>query len=228
MSDQLALDLPIGEALGREDYLITPSNALAASAIQRWRGWPLGKAILVGPEGSGKSHLAAIWARETGARLLTADDLAEADVPDLAARPLALEEADRLPGRAAEEALFHLHNLMAERRMPLLLTARTPPRDWRLQVADLASRMEGTTVFRLEAPDDELLRGVLAKLFADRQLAVHGAIMDWLAARMTRSLATARRVVADLDARALAEMAPVSRQMAADWLEQDLQGDLDL
>src|SRR5690606_21156243 len=159
-----------------------------------WRGWPLSKALLVGPEGSGKSHLAAIWAELAGAAHLSAAALTEELIPGLVTRPLVLEDADRLASRTSEEALLHLHNLMAEREMPLLLTARTPPRNWRLSVPDLASRMEGTTLFRLEPPDDELLRGVLAKLFADRQLVVHGAIMDWLAARMTRSLATAGRV----------------------------------
>lgn len=88
--------------------------------------------------------------------------------------------------------------------------------------------MQASPLLRLGAPDDALLRGVMEKLFRDRQVTVPSHIIDWLAARMTRSLATAHRVVRDLDAKSLAEMQPISRQMAADWLERDLQIDLDL
>lgn len=219
MSRQLTLDLPLREARGRADYLVAPGNAQALAALDAWAGWPGGKAVLVAPEGAGKTHLAHVWAAGAGAQVIDAAGLAGADLPDLARTGLAVEDADRARGPGWETALFHLHNLLAERRLPLLVTARQPPRDWGLALPDLASRLQAATLIRLDPPDDTLLRAVMVKQFADRQLAVAPQVIDYLLPRMTRSLAAAREIVAALDARALAEGRPVTRQMAAEWFE---------
>lgn len=221
MTRQLVLDLPLRTARGRDDFFVSPANAQALAALDGWAGWPQGKAVLCGPEGAGKTHLAQVWAEATGATVLAAADLPGADLPALATAAVAIEDADRIgPARAAAEtALFHLHNLLAEAGRPLLVTAASPPRDWGLALPDLASRMQAAPLIRLDPPDDTLLRAVLVKLFADRQVAVAPQVVDYLIPRMTRSLDTARALVADLDARAMAERRPITRAMAAEWFE---------
>jgi chromosomal replication initiation ATPase DnaA len=120
---------------------------------------------------------------------------------------------------AAETALFHLHNLMAQAGGLLLITAAAPPRDWGLGLPDLASRMQGAALARLDPPDDALLSAVLAKLFADRQIAISPALIPYLVARMDRSMAAARDLVARLDAAALARGQAVTRALAATVLD---------
>lgn len=220
MSRQLAFDLPPNDSRARADFIVTPANALALAAIDGWREWPGGKMLLIGPEGAGKSHLAAIWADEAGAATVPAAELAAADPAALAAlRHVVIEDAADVAGnRPAEEALFHLHNLL----MPagrLLLTAGAPPRDWGLGLPDLLSRLQAAPLTRLDMPDDALLGGVLAKLFADRQLAPPPALIPFLLARMPRSIGAARAVVAALDARALAGHRPLGLRLAAGVLD---------
>jgi chromosomal replication initiation ATPase DnaA len=99
------------------------------------------------------------------------------------------------------------------------MTAATPPRDWGIRLPDLLSRMQGTALTRIEPPDDALLSAVLVKQFSDRQIAVPPALIPWLVARMGRSLAEARNLVADLDALALARGVPISRALAAEVLD---------
>ncbi|MFZ1348065.1 MAG: chromosomal replication initiator DnaA, partial [Tabrizicola sp.] len=169
MTRQLAFDLPGLQALTREHFFVAPSNALALQTVDAWRDWPGRKLLLVGPEGAGKTHLAHIWAALADAVILPAETLAGADIASLAGRAVVVENADRIG--AAEAQLFHLHNL-ATTNGALLLTARTPPRDWGLTLPDLTSRMQATHLARLDAPDDALLSAVLVKLFADRQVAV--------------------------------------------------------
>jgi chromosomal replication initiation ATPase DnaA len=222
VSRQLTLDLPMREALGRGDFFVSPSNALALAALDGWRGWPGGRMLLVGPEGSGKTHLAHVWAADSGAEIAPAGALHEADVPALVeATALVVEDADRVAGNAAAEAaLFHLHNMAATRDLPLLVTASGPVRDWGLALPDLESRMQAMALTRLDPPDDALLSAVLVKLFGDRQITVAPALIAYLASRMDRSLATARDLVAELDARALAEGRPVTRQLASALLDR--------
>ncbi|OYX45313.1 MAG: chromosomal replication initiator DnaA [Rhodobacterales bacterium 32-67-9] len=218
MPRQLTFDLPVRPALGRGDFFVSPSNALALAALDAG-GWPEGKMLLVGPEGAGKSHLAQVWATETRARVLDATALPGQPPDDLA---LVVEDAERIAGdRAAETALFHLHNHVLARGGRLLLTAGAAPRLWGLTLPDLASRMEATTTATLLPPDDALLAAVLVKLFADRQIAVAPTLIDWLLPRMDRSFAAARRLVAELDARALARGGAVTRALAAEVLDSD-------
>lgn len=220
MSRQLAFDLPLKQAQGREDFFVAPANALALATLDTPQAWPGRRMLLIGPEGAGKSHLAQIWADAEGALLLAARDLAEADIPTLATRSVVLEGAEVIAGNAAdEEALFHLYNLTQAEGGTLLLTARIPPRDWGIVLPDLASRMQALASVRISPPDDALLTAVLVKLFNDRQLTVAPQLIDWLVTRMDRSLATARRLVAALDARALAEGRKISRQLAGEVLD---------
>ena len=77
---QLTLDLPVEPRYGREDFLVSPSNMQAWSTFENWPGWPDRVLLLLGPTGAGKSHLAAIWAARTGARVLNASARAESPV----------------------------------------------------------------------------------------------------------------------------------------------------
>jgi chromosomal replication initiation ATPase DnaA len=216
---QLVFDLPAADAMTRADFLPAPSNALALGMVGQIAGGPQGRLILVGPEGAGKTHLAHVWATETGARLVQAAELGSLDIDRLASGPVALDDADRLAGAATSEAaLFHLLNFMGPER-PLLLTARTPPRDWGLALPDLVSRLQAAPLARLDAPDDALLAAVLVKLFSDRQIAVAPNLIAFLVSRMPRQIAAARPLVQALDSRALAEARPITRHLAGEVLD---------
>jgi chromosomal replication initiation ATPase DnaA len=226
LTRQLAFDLPVREARGREDFFVSPSNALALAALDTWRDWPGLKMILTGRAGSGKTHLAQVWALATSAQVVEGADLLTQDLPALAAGAVVVENAQGVAALPElQTALFHLHNLAAEARMPLLLTAERPPRDWGLTLPDLASRMQAAQIARIESPDDALLTAVLLKQFQDRQLAVSPSIITYLAREMDRSLSLARRVVGALDARALAERSPVTRAMVVETLQMLAQTD---
>lgn len=223
MSRQLTLDLGHKPALGRADFLVTPANALAMAALDAPETWPQGRMLLLGPEGSGKTHLAAIWAAETGALRHQASAL-RPDMADLLAvedGAVVIEDAHRAASAAgAEQALFHLWNLCVARGCWLLLTARVPPRDWGLSLPDLQSRMSAMPLTRIEAPDEALLAAVLVKLLADRQLVAPPGLIDWLVPRMDRDLGLARRLVAALDAETMAARRGLTRTLAGDLLAQ--------
>lgn len=218
-SRQLVLDLPLRAALGRDDFLVTPSNAAAVAMIDRYPDWPHYGAVLVGDRGSGKSHLLEVWRQASGARLVAADALGQ-EAPDRLLERGALA-IDAAPGAALDErALFHLLNLARQAGGHVLIASETDPVQWSVQLPDLASRLKALPVARLDPPDDTLLRGVLVKHFADRQLAVDEAVISYLMLRMPRSLEAARAVVAELDALALAEKTAITRPLAARVLQR--------
>lgn len=212
---QLVLALPHAESFAREDFLAGPSNGAALTLIERWPDWPAPVMALAGPEGSGKSHLATIWAGMSGARVLSARLLGETGLPAAFATG-ALVVEDLEPQAFDERALFHLLNLAREESASVLITARTAPASLKVEIRDLASRLRSVPVVTLDPPDDELLRALIVKLAADRQIAVDQGLVSYLANRIERSFAAARAAVERLDQEAMRRHRPVTRALAAE------------
>lgn len=222
MVKQLTLDLGLpAPTYAREDFVVASGNREALAWLDRWPDWPAPALALSGPAGAGKTHLGRIWAARAQARVIRGGDLDGKTVADLttlasASPAIVLEEADRAP----ERALFHLYNLMRERRGSLLLLSERPPAHWRIALPDLASRLRAAPAVAVAPPDDELLGSIILKQLADRQLHAGPGVVHYLVSHMERSADAARHVVVALDRRALAERREIDRRLAADVLAE--------
>jgi chromosomal replication initiation ATPase DnaA len=211
---QLALALDHAESYAREDFLVGSCNEGPFRLICSWPDWPANALAVVGPEGSGKTHLAMIWAAMAGARIISARALRDAEVPTaLATGALVVEDA---AAGADDRALFHLINLAREDNAALLFTARGMPPTWPVAIPDLLSRLRALPVVTLRAPDDAMLRAVIVKLAADRQLALDDSVVAFIATRIERSFAAARAAVIALDNEALRQSRAPTRALAAE------------
>jgi chromosomal replication initiation ATPase DnaA len=215
----LAFALPHAESLTRDNFLEGPANAAGLALIDAWPEWPGRTMLLAGPEGSGKSHLAAIWAEAAGARSTTAHTLTATNVPAaLATGALVVE--DLKPADVDERALFHLLNLAREDQAYVLITARVPPASLEIELRDLRSRLRALPVVSLQEPDDQLFRALIVKFCTDRQLAVDESVVSYLSTRIERSYAAVRQAVELLDREALSLGRPVTRALAAEVLRK--------
>ena len=226
---QLVLELPHRQALGRDDFLVTGSNSAAVALIDHWPDWPAHAAIIVGPPGSGKSHLVEVWRQSSKATRVQASDVRVETAPELLKSGAAAIEDSAPP--LNERGLFHLLNLAKQQDSSVLLTAGTRPEHWKIALPDLLSRLKAIPVLEILPPDDALLRGVLVKLFFDRQIAAAESTISFMLARMPRSLGAARLLVAEIDRRALEERAEVTRpfvgKVMSDFSAPGLFGDED-
>ncbi|MHA6262741.1 P-loop NTPase family protein [Arenibacterium sp. CAU 1754] len=226
MAEQLSFDLPAKVVLGRSDFFVAPSNAMAVAMIDASDTWPTPCLVLTGPGGSGKTHLTHVWADRTGAPILRARDLPDQDIAALAAGPVSVEDVpDIATDAAALEALFHLYNLSLARRSPLLLTGRAAPAHWNLALPDIQSRVQAACHVALEAPDDTLLAAVLAKLFADRQIMPKTDVIPYLVRHMERSFQAASDIVARMDKVSLSQRKTLSRALARHLLVDEETGE---
>lgn len=214
---QLVLDLPHRQALGAEDFFVGPSNAIAVDLIDAWPHWPHAAAVVVGPPGSGKSHLAHVWQLRSGAQLFSASDINDANVPIPEARQaVVIEDVDK--GIGDQRALFHILNLARESQFSVLMTAQRPPGELQIALPDLRSRLRALPVVAIETPDQTLLKAVLVKLFGDRQLVIEPHVINYLVARMERSMDAANCLVQAIDDLALAQKRPITRAVASQAL----------
>ena len=200
-SRQLAIDLPPRPAHGRADFLASECNRAALERIDRWPDWPGRRLVLYGPASSGKSHLARLWCAESGARYVSARDLAsELPLANGALPPaMVVDDAEA----ASERALLHLFNSCAEAGTALLVVSRNAPAAWAIDLPDLASRLRAMPAVGIDMPDDALLAAVLVKHFADRQLRIAPSVIGYIVPRMERSFAMAASLAARLDELAL-------------------------
>jgi len=215
---QLTLDLPHRAALGAEDFLVSDCNLAAVRLIDAWPNWQDHVQLLIGPPASGKTHLARVWQALSGAQGLEPKHLAMDFVDSMSAgTPLVVEDADRVA--YDEKTLFHLLNLAREKRLFVLLTARTVPSRWPFSLPDLLSRLNAVPAVEIGPPDEALIRTVMLKHFADRQLDIDPKVLTYLALHVDRSLAAAEAAVAAVDRAALATGRKISRQLVIETLQ---------
>lgn len=211
---QLPLDLGADPAFTRDDLVVTRANVQAAAFIDGWPEWPGPVAVLAGPSGAGKTHLGEIWRKAASATVLDAAHI-EAHLNGTGGTgPWLVDDADRAD--LDQTGLFHLINLARQNGSHVLLTARLFPSAWAVTLPDLASRLKAASVIEIDEPDDDLLAGVIAKLFADRQIEVEPHVITYIVRRIERSLATAINVVDRLDYAALAQHSRITRVLAAE------------
>lgn len=187
---QLPLPLAYHPASTAADFVHAPANADAVAWLD---GLPAPRTLLVGPAGSGKTHLGRLFAARHGATLI--------------------DDADRV----TQEALFHAWNA-ASAAAPVLFTARALPRQW-VTLPDLASRLAATPTLVIGPPDEALLASVLTKHFADRGIRIDPAVVAFVTLRIERSFAAVAATVAALDAAALAAGREVTVPLARRVLE---------
>ncbi len=215
MNRQLRLQLNRAPGHGRDEFVVSASNAEAVRRVEAWPAWHGGALALVGPAGSGKTHLAKMWRARSGAVEIGPDASLEA-LAGLQGRPVLMEEA----GRGDPETLFHLINMAAQPGGGLLLTSREPPGAWPATLPDLRSRLNALSVAELGPPDDDVLEGVLKKFFRERNIRPLNDVFPYLVRRMERSVPVALALVEKLDEAADAEHRPVSRALARQILEE--------
>ncbi|OHC76031.1 MAG: DNA replication protein [Rhodospirillales bacterium RIFCSPLOWO2_12_FULL_58_28] len=202
---QLPLDFDHRTAFSGDDFLVAPCNRQAVDRIDCWPEWSAAALIVHGPAGCGKTHLARVFMAKSGAAIISPEDLAAMEPPELLGdhRACVIEDADSLSQQ--EEHLLHLYNTAQETGRRLLLTASQPPTRWNISLADLRSRLIAAPTVEIGPPDDALIAAVLVKLFADRQLKVDIEVINFMLTHMERSFEAARRLVGAVDETALAE-----------------------
>lgn len=206
--------LPLGRtsSAGPDDFIQSPSNAEAFAAVRNWAAWPGGALALVGPAGSGKSHLADRWAEESAAVRIGPDQ----PITAFTSPAVLVEDADRRAFRG--EGLFHLLNA-ADAGARVLLTAREPPTSWAVAVPDLRSRVNALRVAELHEPDDALLTAVMIRFFRERNIRVENDVLTYLVWRIERSIPEALAVVEAIDEAAAAAGREITRALARHVLD---------
>ncbi|MDV7340181.1 DnaA/Hda family protein [Terasakiella sp. A23] len=200
---QLPLNFDFRPSMSGDDFLVSDCNTQAVQWLDRWPDWPSPFLVIYGEAGCGKTHLAEVFRQATGAVLL---DLADND-PYAQMGQATTGVVDDIDGILAnhEQALFHLYNFAKENGAQILITSKSAPADWQVNLPDLRSRMGTAPAIEIGQPDDRLMEAVVIKLFSDRQLQIEPDVSAYMLSRMERSFDQARTLVAEIDRQSLSQ-----------------------
>lgn len=210
----------------RDDLVVTGSNRAAVDLVDRWPEWPSPVAMLVGPAGAGKTHLAAIWRSQNDAVILDPREIDAQALEIAAQRPVLIDDIGAEP--FDETGLFHLINTIrqtagssekGQSQASLLMTSQLQPAVWHVTLPDLVSRLKAVTIVDISEPDDYLLSTVIYKLFADRQVSVEPAVISYIVSRVERSLDSVIVLVDLLDHMALQQKTRITKTLATQALQ---------
>lgn len=196
---QIPLDLTPKPDFTFDSFIEAPSNAGAFNIVRAWPAWPAPAMMLIGPEGTGKTHLGEAWrAVSNGVFLDDADTRTDGDLFGMINRALRGE----IPG--------------------LLLASGVPPTDWGVRLPDLTSRLGAMPVMQLHEPDDDSLHPITRALFEQQGRAVGRDVIDYLLKYTDRSVPALRATIRLIDEAASSAKADVTKAFAAKLLRENL------
>ena len=182
--------------------------------------------VIVGPKGSGKTHLANVFINATGAKNIGKDYLEKNSAHSICdgEKALVVENAENIVGHGLDEQLLHLYNTARERDIRILMTATSAPARWKINLKDLSSRLNTAPIAEINPPDDSLIAALLLKQFTDRQINISQDVINYLISRMDRSFSAVRDVVEKTDSLSLSEKRkitiPLVRRVLEDGVEK--------
>lgn len=213
---QYALAMPLEPSYAEEDFLVSESNH-EAHALVTTPALAVGIIAISGPKGAGKTHLAHIYASRYDTRFVALDEIGRMTADRIlgTAAALVVEDVERC---RADEGLAQLINEVHARGRRMLLTSGVRLSGMTTERPDLASRLRAAHEVAIVAPDDILLKALLMKGFADRQIRVGEEVLQYIEKRVERSAASVQQLVERLDMRAMACRQPITLPMVRDVL----------
>ena len=217
MNEQLVLGLNLKEALQKEDFFISSSNLEAVTLLDNIDQWGSGVLLLVGPKGSGKTHLSLVWCKENKAKYLRLESVLQEMEKGLTHETVCVEDidiiadAERQKKTKMEEAIFHLINNVGSRGGKLLISSSKMPDALSIDLKDLESRLQSFSKTKIKEPDDSLVMALLLKYFNDRQIYIKHSNLTYIATRINRTYSSIYKFVNYVDHKSLVLNAKLTR-----------------
>ncbi len=203
MMQQIPFDLAPVSMTGFDSFIVTDTNRIAVTALRAWPDWPAPTLLLLGPKGTGKTHLGEAWQKLSHGLLV--DDAHNVN----------------------ENVLFAQMNAALNGEVSgMLLTSDKPIEAWKTQLPDLRSRLSNTPIMVMDDYDEAVLEPILRQLFERRGRNITKDLVDYILRYQSREVGFLRELVQQLDAAALAENADLTKSFASRFLSERLERDL--
>ncbi len=217
---QIPFDLAFKPSYQREDYIVNTQNKPIMAMLDAWPKWQSPWLFIEGKKGAGKTHLAHIFAEKLDAVLIKDLSVSINKLMTKTENKSIVIDCGIDGDREKQKNLFHLINqVKQQQKYGVILSEPMDEQGDIIVLADLLSRLSQMPLFKLEEPDDDLLKALIVKLFSDRQLRITEAQINWMIPRIRRSFSFVEKYVDALDKASLAHKKSITQTMLKKELE---------
>ena len=183
--DQLLLNFNFSKNYKKDDFFVSKSNFFAFNLIDTWPRWEKNIINICGEKYSGKTHLSQIFLNKNKGKILESKKFIFNESENLRIyQNIILEDFNN---DVDEESIFSLINFVDQNNKYLVINSLKPINEMNFNLKDLKSRAKNSLVAKIENPDDQLIKVLLAKNFSDRQIKIDNKLIEFAVKRITRS-----------------------------------------
>ena len=183
--DQLLLNFNFSKNYKKDDFFVSKSNFFAFNLIDTWPKWEKNIINICGEKYSGKTHLSQIFLNKNKGKILESKKFIFNEAHNLRIyQNIILEDFNN---DIDEESIFSLINFVDQNNKYLVINSLKPINEMNFNLKDLKSRSKNSLVAKIEDPDDQLIKVLLAKNFSDRQIKIDNKLIEFAVKRITRS-----------------------------------------
>ena len=183
--DQLLLNFNFSKNYKKDDFFVSKSNFFAFNLIDTWPKWEKNIINICGEKYSGKTHLSEIFLNKNKGKILDSKKFIFNEAHNLRIyQNIILEDFNN---DIDEESIFSLINFVDQNNKYLVINSLKPINEMNFYLKDLNSRAKNSLVAKIEDPDDQLIKVLLAKNFSDRQIKIDNKLIEFVVKRITRS-----------------------------------------
>lgn len=213
-NSQFLIDFNNKAVFAEHDFFVNDANIKPLNFIHQWPHWgshPMSSVLyLYGEEGSGKTHLANIWAKLSNAIFADAKNL------EFARSNVIIDNLNTI---CDQEKFFHMINYIVNSGFFMLITSNKTIDELEVTLPDLKSRLNAANYIKIESLDEDLLKMILLKQISDKQIMVEPEALDYACARIERSYTTIKNLVEQLNVASLNKQ----RKITIPFIRQILQ-----
>ena len=183
--DQLLLNFNFSKNYKKDDFFVSKSNFFAFNLIDTWPKWEKNILNICGEKYSGKTHLSEIFLNKNKGKILDSKKFTFNDSHNLRIyQNIILEDFSE---SIDEESIFSLINFVDQNNKYLVINSLKPINEMNFNLKDLKSRAKNSLVAKIDHPDDQLIKVLIAKNFSDRQIKIDNKLIEFTVKRITRS-----------------------------------------
>jgi len=183
--DQLLLNFNFSKNYKKDDFFVSKSNFFAFNLIDTWPKWEKNIINICGEKYSGKTHLSQIFLNKNKGKIIESKKFIFNTAENLRIyQNIILEDFN---DDIDEESIFSLINFVDQNNKYLVINSLNPINEMNFNLKDLKSRAKNSLVAKIENPDDQLIKVLLAKNFSDRQIKIDNKLIEFAVKRITRS-----------------------------------------
>ena len=195
---QLVFKFPFKTRYFEQDFFVSSNNFSAYKLIESWPNWPGKWVNIIGPTGSGKTHLSKILEKKIKKlKVVDETNVNEKIISEL--RHFDCLIIDNFKNKIEDKLLYSILNQSKQLENFIVINSKLQLNKFEIKLKDLKSRFNSFIFIGIDLPTDDLLQVIISKSFSDKQINLNPKVSEYIVKNVDRSYEKMFKFLSDLD-----------------------------